>query len=125
MLHWVRKGLSYGFITHDESGILVFRVSSADLSHLAALDIGRSDVSEPCPQWIHVYDEYGVSWLTQFRLVDLDNFPKVYDTNGHPIFARGRLGRYGPSGLTPFDFYSRMAESLGGGGVTRIQAKTE
>ncbi|PSN75331.1 hypothetical protein BS50DRAFT_582033 [Corynespora cassiicola Philippines] len=109
LLYWARQSLKSGIFCRDEDGVLVFRISPADLSGLKACGIGRSDMQAHCnAQWLMVYDEEGVSWLTRFRCIDLENFPTIYDTSGQPIRANGRLGRYGPSGMTPGDYHAQL-----------------
>lgn len=109
-VHWVRHRISTGIFSRDQDGTLAFRVSSSDLSDLTELGIGKPDLGRDSGVgWTHVYDEDGVSWLTQFRCIDLEEqFPNVFDAEGASIDWNGRVGRYGPSGLTPGDFATRM-----------------
>ncbi|KAH7135302.1 hypothetical protein B0J11DRAFT_502132 [Dendryphion nanum] len=110
MVHWCRNNITLGIFTRDNSGVLEFRVSSSDLSDLTEMGIGRHDLSPDVgTHWTHVYDEHGVSWLTQFHYADHGaNLPMAFDILGESMSNVGRIGRYGPSGLTPSNFYRRM-----------------
>ncbi|KAJ4293661.1 hypothetical protein N0V90_008945 [Kalmusia sp. IMI 367209] len=57
---------------------------------------------------ILVYDPDGTSWLTQFRHEDLSNFPSVFDASGQSVQYDGRIGYYGPSGLTVADLVAHQ-----------------
>jgi hypothetical protein len=112
LVHWAKKCTGQGVLSRNETGTLVFRISSTDSSGLVNLDIGRSDSPEVETQWLHVYDEEGVSWLTQFACTDAVHFPtKIYDSFGRPFLANGKIGRYGPSGLTVPDFVEQYLEN--------------
>lgn len=72
--------------------------------------------------WTHVYDEQGVSWLTRFRGVSYYGpLPVIYDCKDQVTFgladAQGRIGRYGPSRLTPAGFYARKLTEENGPAV--------
>ncbi|KAF2705805.1 hypothetical protein K504DRAFT_505540 [Pleomassaria siparia CBS 279.74] len=96
IIHWVRQPLSFGFLARDETGTLVFRVSSSDVSRLSMFGIGNPGSQA---EWSHVYDPQGISWLTRwhgssFRIFQTDWDEKVRLDNGI-------VRRYGPSRLSP------------------------
>lgn len=97
LIYWAKKSSGKGILSHDETGTLIFRISSANISDLADMHIGRSDGPDHKAQWLHVYDNEGVSWLTQSTKtnqasssIDVRNL----------VLASNIVGRYGPSGLT-------------------------
>jgi hypothetical protein len=63
LIHWANKSSGKGIISHDESGTLIFRISSAHISDLAGMHISRSDAPDNKAQWTHAYDQDGISWL--------------------------------------------------------------
>lgn len=65
LIHWARTSSGKGILSHDETGALIFRISSASMSDLADMHIGRPDGSDSKMQWLHVYDQEGISCLTQ------------------------------------------------------------
>jgi hypothetical protein len=73
LIYWARKSSGRGILSHDETGTLIFRISSANISDLADMHIGRSDGQDNNPQWLHVYDQEGVSWLTQSANTDREH----------------------------------------------------
>jgi hypothetical protein len=106
LVHWARMSSDRGILSRDETGTLIFRISSKNLSDLNKLRIGRSDRPDLETEWLHVYDEEGVSWLTQFACTEPVQFPTaMYDSIGRPLLANGRIGRYGPSGVTVSGFF--------------------
>lgn len=123
VLHWCRNHIALGILTRDDNGVLEFRISSSDLSDLTEMGIGRPNLNpETGIHWTHIYDEQGVSWLTQFRFSDhIKEIPSSIDIHGKPVVNFGRIGRYGPSGLTPSDFYHRMEVKLGMGRISMLK----
>ena len=119
-MHWVRQPHSPGLLTRDENGTLVFRVSSSDISYISTLKIGHPDSeldSGVEVEWTHVYDEQGISWLSRCRGIDYSTVEiDMYDVldGQYERITRernGTFGMYGPSGLTPAEFYRlRIAE---------------
>lgn len=84
-MHWNSHNTSSGIFNRDESGTLVFRVSSSDISDLNLLGIVRAGSGRES-EWAHVYDEQGISWLTQFRCVDIgEQVPNIFDGDGRAI----------------------------------------
>ncbi|KAF2021372.1 hypothetical protein BU24DRAFT_487807 [Aaosphaeria arxii CBS 175.79] len=79
LIHWSQNRVNSGIFSRDEGGTLEFRISSSDASNLSKLGIGgREGCFKSGVQWTHVYDEEGVSWLTQVHWYDSDEwFPKV------------------------------------------------
>jgi hypothetical protein len=90
-MHWNSHNISTGIFNRDESGTLVFRVSSSDISDLTLLGIGRAGLGRGSGvEWTHVYDEHGISWLTQFRRVRRgEQVPNIFDGDGRPILWHG------------------------------------
>ncbi|KAF2646619.1 hypothetical protein P280DRAFT_464822 [Massarina eburnea CBS 473.64] len=104
------------YISHDDGGTLIFRISSANLSELAVMGISGTNCAVPDPdaQWLQVCDREGVSWLTQFRYTDFTNVPsELYDTTGNLMTTMGRIGQYGPSGLSVSDYVKRQSQRGG------------
>ena len=120
IVHWVRQPFAPGLLTRDEHGTLVFRVSSSDISYISALRIGHPDFELESGievEWTHVYDEQGISWLSRCRGIDYSTVEidmyDVLDEQYERITRErnGTFGMYGPSGLTPAEFYRlRIAE---------------
>ncbi|KAF2448650.1 hypothetical protein P171DRAFT_440983 [Karstenula rhodostoma CBS 690.94] len=106
LTYWAVTRASTGIFTRDATGILAFRISSADLNN--ELDIGTPGTPRRFARWIHVYDAEGTSWLTQFRQVDIEALPKIFDSAGKPVQHDGRLGLNGPSGQTVRNFVARQ-----------------
>lgn len=120
IMHWVRHPLSPGFLTRDEHGTLVFRVSSSEISYLSTLKIGRPDSELDNGvevEWTYVYDQQGIPWLRRSRGVDcLAGEIDMYDIldEQYEGTTRERIstnGMYGPSGLTPAEFYRGSGHS--------------
>ncbi|KAF1954103.1 hypothetical protein CC80DRAFT_506532 [Byssothecium circinans] len=108
---WAAKRPTSGYLSHDENGTLVFRISSTHLSELATMGISgvNSVVPDVDAQWLQVCDREGASWLTQFRHRDIRHFPsELFDTTGRPITANGRVGWFGLSALSVQDFVQRQ-----------------
>lgn len=119
-MHWVRHPLSPGFLTRDEHGTLVFRVSSSEISYLSTLKIGRPDSELDNGvevEWTYVYDQQGIPWLRRSRGVDcLAGEIDMYDIldKQYEGTTRERIntnGMYRPSGLTPAEFYRGSGHS--------------
>jgi hypothetical protein len=72
------------------------------------LDIGTPGTPSQCARWIHVYDAEGTSWLTQFRLVDIEALPEIFNIAGKPLQHDGRLSLNDPSGQTVRNFIARQ-----------------
>ncbi|KAF2865769.1 hypothetical protein BDV95DRAFT_247881 [Massariosphaeria phaeospora] len=107
LVHWARLRTTSGIFTRDESGTLVFRMSSSDLSDYPYIGICRSNLPcEPAARWQHCYDEAGISWLTKPMSSD-SNHTELYAC-GFEVQPHGSVGQYGPSGLTPTDFVARQ-----------------
>jgi hypothetical protein len=109
LTYWVETRASAGIFARDATGSLVFRISSANLTDLnSELDIGTPGTPSQCARWIHVYDAEGTSWLTQFRLVDIEGLPEIFDSAGKPVQHSGRLSLNDPSGQTVRNFVARQ-----------------
>lgn len=104
-MYWVEKRLPIGIFARDSNGTLVFRISSADLTDFNELDIGNPGSGA---KWMHVYDQDGISWLTQFRRVDPAALPKVFDGAGQPIRQEGMLSLQGASEQAIGDLVARQ-----------------
>ncbi|KAL1596998.1 hypothetical protein SLS60_008580 [Paraconiothyrium brasiliense] len=101
LTYWAETRTSAGIFARDATGTLVFRISTTNLADVNnELDIGRPGAADQYARWIHVYDAEGTSWLTQFRRIDLETLPKIFDGAGKPVEHNGRLGLCGPSGQT-------------------------
>lgn len=108
LMYWALTRASAGIFTRDAAGILVFRVSLANLADLnSELDIGTPGPLRQHARWLHVYDAEGTSWLTQFRQVDIGELPRIFDSAGKPVRHDGRLGLNGPSGKTVREIIAR------------------
>jgi hypothetical protein len=109
LVFYASKRLTNGFVSHDEGGILVFRVSSAHLSELAGLGISCTNTSTQDYEWFQVCDGEGISWLTQAGCTDMEKLPsELHTTAGQPVSENGRIGRYGPSGLTVREYWMKQ-----------------
>ena len=106
LTYWARTSSGKGILSRDETGTLTFRISSANIAELADMHIGRTNGLDHSAQWLHVYDQEGVSWLTQSANSD-QSLAATRETIGQPNFANCNLGRYGPSGLTVKEFVER------------------
>jgi hypothetical protein len=90
---WAETRASAGIFARDATGTLAFRISSANLMNLNnELDIGTP----------------GTSWLTQFRLVDIEALPEIFNIAGKPLQHDGRLSLNDPSGQTVRNFIARQ-----------------
>jgi hypothetical protein len=106
---WAETRASAGIFARDATGTLAFRISSANLMNLNnELDIGTPGTPSQCARWIHVYDAEGTSWLTQFRLVDIEALPEIFNIAGKPLQHDGRLSLNDPSGQTVRNFIARQ-----------------
>ena len=108
---WAAKRPIGGYLSHDDNGTLVFRISSAHLPGLSAIGISGIDslIPDVDAQWLQVCDGEGISWLTRFCFEDRERFPsELYDTAGRSLTANGRVGQFGPSGLSVHDFVKRQ-----------------
>jgi hypothetical protein len=101
LMYWAEMSSGRSILSHDEDGNLIIRINPADISELADLRIGGLDTMDGKAQWLQVYDQEGVSWLTQSASADRapTSTGNCYAVGAQTI-ANNALGLYGPSGLT-------------------------
>lgn len=105
---WAKRSPGKGILSRDETGTLVFRINPTNIPDLAYMRIGRPDAPALETRWLHVYDQDGISWLTQISFTGRNlSSAQTYDTADQPMLAGGNLGRFGPSGLTVEEFMNQ------------------
>lgn len=105
LTYWVNTSSSIGILSRDEDGTLLFHINPANIPELAGMHIGRQQGPDRKAQWLQVYDQEGVSWLTQSAYTGLapSSTETHYATGSNPL-STNNLGVYGPSGLTVKEF---------------------
>jgi hypothetical protein len=104
LIYWARMSTGRSILSHDEDGNLIIRINPADISELADMGISGSDEMGDKAQWLHVYDQEGVAWLTLSANADKALTNEGQYTDGPDTIVGNKLGVYGPSGLTVKEF---------------------
>jgi hypothetical protein len=104
LMHWAKKSSGRSILSHDEDGNLNIHINPADISELADMGISGLDDIDGKAQWLHVYDQEGVAWLTLSTNADQALTNKSRHTDGPDTFVGNKLGVYGPSGFTVKEF---------------------